>query len=210
MTHAASWSWVAILLLGIWHGINPGMGWLFAVALGLQERSRRAVWGALLPLALGHGLAIALAVACALAVGIVLPPDRLKWVVAATLLGFGAYRLARHHHPRWIGMRVSARDLTVWSGMMATAHGAGLMVLPFLVPIGSAGEGTMPMGHGTHAAAGLWPPLLHTTGYLLVTGLVAVVVYEKLGLRLLRTMWVNLDLVWGVALIGTACVIPLM
>lgn len=208
--HPAGWSWTAILLLGIWHGINPGMGWLFAVALGLQERSRRAVWGALLPLALGHGLAIALAVACALAVGIVLPPDRLKWAVAVALLGFGAWRLVRHHHPRWIGMRVSARDLTVWSGMMATAHGAGLMVLPFLLPAGAPGVLPMGAGHATHAAAGLLPPLLHTTGYLLVTGLLAVIVYEKLGLRLLRTMWVNLDLVWGVALIGTACVIPLM
>jgi hypothetical protein len=208
VTHAPTWSWLAILLLGVWHGINPGMGWLFAVALGLQERKRRAVWNALLPLALGHGLAIALAVACALAVGIVLPPDRLKWGVAAALLCFGGYRLVRHHHPRWIGMRVGARDLTVWSGLMATAHGAGLMVLPFLVPGGFIGS--TPAGHASHAAVGVIAPLLHTTGYLVVTGLVALVVYEKLGLRLLRTMWVNLDLVWGAALIGTACITPLI
>ena len=210
MTHAPAWPWLAILLLGIWHGINPGMGWLFAVALGLQERSRRAVWGALLPLALGHGLAIAVAVAGALALGVVLPPDRLKWVVAATLLAFGTWRLARHHHPRWIGMRVNARELTVWSGMMATAHGAGLMVLPFLVPAASGEAMAVMGGHGGRAAAGLLPPLVHTAGYLIVTGCVAVVVYEKLGLRLLRTMWINLDLVWGAALIGTACVTPLI
>ncbi len=201
--------------LGVIHGINPGMGWLFAVGLGLQERERRAVWRALLPLALGHGLAIAAAVAAGLALGTVVPVGTLKWVVAAVLGGFGVHRLVRGRHPRWVGMRVGARDLTLWSLLMASAHGAGLMVLPVLLG-GDPGLA----GHGAHhheaavlpavPAAALVATLLHTAGYLGATAVAAVVVYEKLGLRLLGRMWINLDLIWGVALLATAALTPLL
>ena len=204
------WPWAALALLGAVHGLNPGMGWLFAVALGLQERDRRAVWGALLPMAAGHAAAIGAAVAVAAVIGLALPVAMLRWGVAAVLLGFGVLRLARHRHPRWAAMRVSRRDLAVWSFLMASAHGAGLMALP-LVLRASAGAG--PLGHQHHLAlasglpdtldVGLLATLVHTAGYLAVTLLLAVAVYERLGLRLLRTAWVNLDLVWGVALIGT-------
>ncbi len=205
---------LAILGLGVIHGINPGMGWLFAVGLGLQERDRRAVWRALLPLAAGHALAIAGAVAVGLAVGTVVPVAVLKWVVAAVLLLFGLDRVARGRHPRWVGMRVSARDLTVWSLLMASAHGAGLMVLP-LVLGGIAPQAAG--GHAHHAASmapslpldGIVATLLHTAGYLGATALVASVVYQRLGLRLLGKLWINLDLVWGVALIVTAILTPL-
>jgi hypothetical protein len=146
----------------------------------------------------------------------VVPPRVLAWSVSVTLVGFGAYRLVRHRHPRWAAMRVGARDLALWSFLMATAHGAGLMVLPFVT-----GSGSSPShGHAAHgaAAAGLSgaPPAalgftaLHSAGYLLVTAVVAVVVYRKLGLRLLRTAWVNLDLIWGIALIATGLVTPLL
>ncbi len=270
----ASWPWLALLLLGAWHGINPGMGWLFAVALGLQEQKRRAVWRALLPLALGHGLAIAVAILAGALLGLVLPVRYLRWLVAVMLVGFGLYRLVRHRHPRWGGMRVGFRDLTVWSLLMASAHGAGLMVLPFVVgttispvvggnglitPVGHRQPSTIlasdhaapptgsdPLGvvchpgahsavtspgprpsqgaeagHAAHVAAllpglsdgqlaGLAATLLHTLGYLLVMGLVAVVVYEKLGLRLLRSLWFNLDLIWAGALILTGLLTPLI
>jgi hypothetical protein len=199
---------LAILGLGLVHGINPGMGWLFAVGLGLQERDRRAVWRALLPLALGHALAIAGALAAGLLLGQFLPLNALKWVVAAALVAFGLERLVRGRHPRWVGMRVGARDLTLWSLLMATAHGAGLMVLPFVL-VAPAPEAAH-HGHTAHAAmlpalpgSGLAATALHTAGYLLATALVAVVVYEKLGLRLLRKAWINLDLLWGAALVVT-------
>ena len=97
---------VALLGLGAFHGINPGMGWLFAVALGLQERRRAAVWRALLPLALGHSLAVAAAVAVALALGLVLSIEHLRWPVGLLLLALGASRIVRHRHPRWAAMRV--------------------------------------------------------------------------------------------------------
>lgn len=207
---------LVILGLGVVHGINPGMGWLFAVGLGLQEADRRAVWRAMLPLALGHALAIAGAVAAGLVVGGMIPVDPLKWGVAAILLVFGVERIVRGRHPRWVGMQVGFRDLTLWSLLMASAHGAGLMVLPFVLATGGAEPAAM--DHLQHSAGpmgglpldGVLATLLHTAGYLAATAGVAVVVYEKLGLRLLRRFWINLDLLWGLALIVTAVMTPLV
>lgn len=239
----AALPWLALLLLGAVHGVNPGMGWLFAVALGLQRRRGSAVWRALPPLAAGHALAIVGALAVAAAVGLVLPLSVLRWAVAAILVGFGVYKLLRSRHPRYGGMRVGAKDLTIWSFLMASAHGAGLMVVPFVLGAGGGAEAAMAgagsamggaaaaghAGHaagaaGGHAAQGLvaaglpggdvWASLLasvaHTAGYLLVTALVAAVVYRKVGVRFLRTGWVNLDLVWAVALILTGLVTPFL
>src|SRR5215469_5542274 len=104
---------ITILLLGAFHGVNPGMGWLFAVALGMQERRQGAVWRAMIPLTLGHGIAV--------------PAGSLKVPVAVTLAALGVHRLVRHHHFTGGGMRVGMRGLTIWSFLMATCHGAGLM-----------------------------------------------------------------------------------
>jgi hypothetical protein len=210
-----TWTWLSLAGLGAVHGLNPGMGWLFAVALGMQEGRTRAVWRALPPLALGHALAIAGAVLGAAAVGQLLPTRVLVWIVGGMLLGLGALRLVRHRHPRYGGMQVGFRELTTWSLLMATAHGAGLMVLPLLVGTPAMGSGRAAGGHAMHLAqasvvpmagplaTGLLATALHSAGYLLVTACIAVVVYRKLGLRMLRTMWINLDLIWGVALIVT-------
>jgi hypothetical protein len=135
-------SWTALLVLGVLHGVNPGMGWLFAVALGLQEEDGRAVWRSLGPLALGHALAVAVALAVAALVGLVIPLASLRWVVAGALFGMGVLHLRRHRHPRWGGMRVGPRDLVIWSFLMASAHGAGLMALPF-VPGAEPAVGTV-------------------------------------------------------------------
>ncbi len=342
-----SMAWLMLLGMGIFHGINPGMGWLFAVGLGLQEQRRSAVWAALLPLALGHALAVGVAILVFGLIGSMIPAAVLKWGVAAVLLGFGVYKLFRSRHPRYGGMQVGARELTVWSFLMATAHGAGLMVLPFVFGVasmsagpdaaaheqgtaaanghgavavhghgavsahghsavsahdhgavsahdhsvatayehgaadlrdhslasahghGAAGEqkqsaatlhkqgafdardlgaaethahgsaaahdratmnhiayaratdqgtGDATAGHAGHAEAmamlpndpivGLLATLVHTIGYLLIMGIAAVVVYEKLGLRMLQRAWVNLDVIWAAALILTAICTP--
>lgn len=225
--------WLVLAGLGAFHGINPAMGWLFAVALGLQEKRARAVWRALLPLALGHALAVGAVTAVVALIGSALPPELLRWLVAGTLVSFGGWRLVRHRHPRYGGMRVGPRELTMWSFLMATAHGAGLMVAPFLLGRGAAAAAVAPVpaGHVGHVAqvahgvgavgatgadaapllagvasaqgVALAMALIHTAGYLLVTGLVAVTVYRKLGLRLLRTAWINLDLIWATALVLT-------
>ncbi len=197
-----------LLLLGAFHGINPGMGWLFAVARGMQEGRRTEVWRSLLPLVAGHALAVGAAVAVAMALGERLPVGPLRWGVAAILIALGARRLVRHRHPRLGGMRVGMAGLTVWSFLMTNAHGAGLMVVPVLLG-GDAAPAHAAHGHAPHVqvfgdpAAALAATVVHTAGYLVVSAIVAAVVYEKVGLRLLRTGWFNLDLVWALALIAT-------
>jgi len=213
MSHAGSWPWAALFLLGAYHGINPGMGWLFAVALGMQEKSSRAVWRALAPISLGHAVAIGVVVALAGLVQAVFPLRSLKIGVALILFAFGFYRLLRHRHPRYGGMQVGFGDLTIWSFLMASAHGAGLMVLPVLFAMrgGDSIAGSPVSMHHVHLAAvggsatSLSAVLVHTLGYLAVTGFVAWLVYEKLGLALLRKAWLNLDLIWAAALVATGC-----
>jgi hypothetical protein len=200
-------SWPALLVLGAGHGINPAMGWLFAVALGLQRESRRAVWGALGPLAAGHALAIGGAVAAMGLAGLVIPLAALRWATAGLLIGLGIYRLVRSRHLTFGGMQVGARELAIWSFLMATAHGAGLMVLPLVMSSPDSGHPLHLMSALPAVADvewnGLLATLVHTAGYLLVTGIIAVIVYEKVGVRFLRRAWVNLDLIWAVALIIT-------
>ena len=204
MMHAQAWAWVTLFLLGAYHGINPAMGWLFAVALGLQKQNDRAVWQSLLPIAAGHVLAIGVVILAAVIAGAILPLHVMRICVVVLLVGFGVYRIAGKSHPSWGGMQVGFRDLTIWSFLMASAHGAGFMLLPVLLGMSAIG------GHETHAIAfpGLGTQLLaitiHTLGYLLLTGAIAWVVYKRLGLSVLRKAWLNLDLVWAMALIATA------
>jgi len=201
------WPWLVLVGLGAFHGINPGMGWLFAVALGLQEKSQQAVRRALLPIALGHAASIG---AVVLVVGLlqaVLPEQVMRYLCAAMLGVFGLWRLVRARHPRWVGMRVGFRDLMLWSFLMASAHGAGLMLVPLLLQ--------WPAPDASHARlmAALWPqaaatsPVLvlaavsvHTLSLFLVTSAVALLVYEKLGVAFLRHAWFNLDILWAAAL----------
>src|SRR4029453_3920232 len=126
--------WQAMVFLGAYHGINPGMGWLFAVALGMQHGSARGVWRAVPPIALGHAAAIAVVLLLAAAARLVVPLATLNVLVGAVLMSMGVYRLWHHRHPRFGGMQVGFGDLTLWSFLMASAHGAGFMVLPFVIP----------------------------------------------------------------------------
>jgi hypothetical protein len=204
-----------ILLLGAYHGVNPGMGWLFAVALGMQQRNGGAVARSLVPLATGHTLAIGSVVLAAALLGLAIPPAVLRYPIAAILITLGLYRLARHRHPRWVRMQVDFRDLTVWSFLMASAHGAGLMVVPMLLGSHALEAADHAAGHDamvyTASPLGmLVATVVHTIGYLAVTGLVAWIVYWKLGLALLRTAWFNLDLIWALALVGTGVATALM
>jgi len=197
--------------LGAFHGINPAMGWLFAVALGLQDRSGRAVVRALVPIALGHLLAVGGLILLTTMLGVALPMDVLRVVVATVLMGLGGYGLFRHLHPRWVRMRVGFRDLVFWSCLVATVHGAGLMVVPALLGVTKLEAAGHAVGHA-HAPAlagsmAAWlATSVHTASYLVVMGLVAGVVYRWLGVGFLRTAWLNIDLVWAVALITTGIV----
>jgi len=204
-----------MLLLGAYHGINPGMGWLFAVALGMQEQKGSAVVRSLLPIALGHALAIGCVVLAAAFLGMALPLAAIRYPVGLVLLGLGIYCLIRHHHPRWVRRQVGFRDLTLWSFLMASAHGAGLMVVPVLLATSTVEAANTTAGHNHMSAAvsplaALLATGVHTLGYLAVTGLIAWVVYRKFGLALLRTAWFNLDFIWAAALVVTGSVTLLM
>ena len=212
-----SWPWLTLAVLGAYHGLNPAMGWLFAVALGLQERRRGAVLQALPPIALGHAIAISLAVLVIGVARIVVPLDVLRYVCAGVLILFGLYKLARRRHPRWVGMRVGFRDLTAWSFLMASAHGAGLMLIPVLLRLSSSEQmrGTHARGaHTDHATmtgsasvlADLAAVGLHTLALFAVMGVIAMVVYEKLGVMILKRAWFNLDLLWAGALVGAGLI----
>ena len=212
-----AWPWLALLGLGAFHGINPGMGWLFAVALGLQEQRRSAVWRALPPIAVGHALSVGLIVALVALIHASIPYQALRWIAAAALIGFGVYRLVRARHPRWVGMRVGFRDLTLWSFLMASAHGAGLMLVPIF--LGTMHREHADDGHAAHYAhldllSHPWlaavAVVVHTLGHLLVAGLVAMIVYEKLGVRILQRAWFNFDLAWAVALVVSGLVTSLV
>ena len=209
----AMWSWLVLFLLGAYHGLNPAMGWLFAVALGLQEKSSRAITNALMPLGLGHLLSVAVVVGLAKVAQLALPLGTVRILAAIALVTFAIDKLVRRHHPRWVGMRVNARDLTFWSFLMASAHGAGLMLLPFVL---SNSIQAMPVGHDhytmlagatpfqTSMTMRWWFPIgLHTLGYLSATTALALVVYHKLGVAVLRRTWFNLDLLWIGALLAT-------
>jgi hypothetical protein len=217
---SALWPWLTLVALGAFHGLNPAMGWLFAVALGLQERRLGAVTAALGPIALGHTLAIGIAAVGVGVLGLVIPQRLLLALGGLALLSFAAYKvLTRFRHPRWVGMRVNPRELALWSFLMASAHGAGLMLVPVLVAL--RGEGmasaladaghTGPMDHAMPAAGDALVPALaavglHAAAMLAVAGLIAVVVYQKVGVEVLRRAWVNLDFIWVGALVVTGSI----
>ncbi|GAA3414604.1 hypothetical protein [Streptosporangium vulgare] len=198
--------------LGAFHGLNPAMGWLFAVALGLQERSRDGVLRALPPIVLGHAGSVLITLGLVSAARLAAPPKVVSYGVAAVVCGFGLWRLLRRRHPRWVGMKVTKWQLAGWSFLMATAHGAGLMVLPVALNDGHGAHGAhgAHSGHGGHegyeaaalASQSLLTTGVHTLAMLVTTTVLALVVYERLGVAVLRRAWFNLDLAWAVALIG--------
>jgi hypothetical protein len=199
-----------VALLGAYHGLNPAMGWLFAVALGMQDRDRRSVRRALPPIAIGHELAVAAVAALVIGLGAIADPRALAVGAAAVLVAFGIFRFARPRaHPRWTTMRVTRGELAWWSFLMSSAHGAGLMVAPVLLGTGATARAHAHTGHAHEhpaatidAAEALLAITVHVGTMLAVMALVAVVVYEKLGLTFLRRAWLNSDQLWAAAFVA--------
>lgn len=224
----ASLPWVSLAVLGAFHGLNPGMGWLFAVALGLQAGKRRAVLAALGPIAAGHLASIAVVVILVSLASLVVPLDMLRYAAATVLIGFGLVKLSRFgSHPRWVGMRVRPHELAGWSFLMATAHGAGLMLAPVILGLSGkemasvthAAATTMAShaGHAEHLAtvatapgapamalpvADLLAVTVHTGAMFVVMGAVALLIFDLVGLAILRRAWINLDRVWAGSLVA--------
>jgi len=204
-----SWSWVSLVLLGGFHGLNPAMGWLFAVAHGIQERRDRAVINALGNIAVGHALAIAVVVMVVAALGMVVPQDVMMVAAGASMVGFAAYKVAtRFRHPTRFGMRIRGRELVAWSFAMATAHGAGLMLVPAVIQLrgDEVQSAAAHSGHQHHiegtteSGASLLATSLavgvHTAAMFAVAGMLAMIVYRKVGVDILRRAWINMDLLW--------------
>ena len=216
---------LALVGLGAFHGLNPGMGWLFAVAIGLQERSRAAMMRALVPIAAGHFASITV-VAVAVAVGASTWTTRAVAILGGVLLvALGMWQLLSKRHFRWVGMRLNAWQLSGWSFLMASVHGAGLMLVPVLTSGGRSAPGHAPGAHEAaavtpHAAAptstgagiggavlnGVLAAGVHTVAMVVVGGLIAFVVYEFLGVAILRTAWINLDGIWAVVLLAAGSI----
>ena len=204
------WAYVLLGLLGAYHGLNPAMGWLFAVALGMQERSRTAVLRSLLPIAIGHECSIVLIAALVLGLGLLADSTALHVGAGISLIAFGVFRFIKPRaHFRWTKMRVNRRELTWWSFLMSTAHGAGLMVAPVLIGVGATGTAQASSDHELQHVqmAALSIPmsalalLLHVTAMIVVMGAIAVVVYERLGVAILRQAWLNTEWLWAGAFI---------
>jgi hypothetical protein len=196
------WLWLAIAGLGLFHGINPAMGWLFGVALGLNRRNERVVWLALLPIGLGHALAVAVILFLVLALGLIVEPGLLRPLAAALLFAWaGWHALFGRRHKLRFGMQVGLGGLFVWSFLMANAHGAGLMLIPAVVPLCLAASPTHALTLGSSLSVGLAALCLHTAAMLATIGLVSIVVYKWIGVGFLRRGWINLDLLWTIALV---------
>jgi hypothetical protein len=200
--------WLAVALSGIYHGLNPAMGWPLAVSAGLMGGGRRALFGALGLLALGHFLAMA---------AILLPFALLVWLVqwqrairicaALIVIAFGLWLLARRgRHPRSLA-RIKPTQLALWSFVVATAHGAGLMLVP--IYLGLCRANALDRGHeaaraliGGSLATALSVSVVHTTAMILTGGLIALAVRAWLGMRFLSRAWFNLDALWALSLIA--------
>lgn len=204
--------WLVLVALGAFHGLNPAMGWLFAVGLGMQDRQRSSVLRAFSPIALGHALAIAVVLLAVALAGTLFPTETVALIGGLALILFGLYKLVRRKHPRWVGMRVGFRQLTGWSFLMASAHGAGLMLVPVLLELGGDRGAHTHEGHMMQAGlgAGTVPDILavgvHTLAMFAVMAFVALIVYDRIGLAILRKGWFNTDVIWAGALIAAGVV----
>jgi hypothetical protein len=196
-----AWPWLTLAGLGAFHGLNPAMGWLFAVALGMHRQDRRIVWLSLLPIALGHALSVAAVAAAFIWAGVMVEGSVVRVAAGLILIAWAGYHwwYGSRHRVR-VGMQTGLAGLALWSFLMATAHGAGLMLWPMLMPLCfPGGVETGDSGAFLPAAAGVG---VHTVAMLLATTAIAVVVYEWVGLAVLRRAWINVDLIWTVALVA--------
>jgi hypothetical protein len=202
------WLWLAIAGLGVFHGLNPAMGWLFAVALGLNRRNDRIVWLALIPIGLGHALAVAIVLFVVLALGIVLEPALLRPLAAALLFVWAAWHAfyGRRHKLRF-GMQVGLAGLFVWSFLMANAHGAGLMLVPAVIPLCLAASPVHALNIGSSLPVALAALAVHTAAMLATIGIISIVVYKWLDLGFLRRGWINFDLLWTIMLVACGIIV---
>ena len=203
----ALWPWLTLVGLGMYHGVNPAMGWLFAVALGLHRRRRSVVVQSLIPIAIGHLLSIAAVAEAVWVLGVVIDRPQLVMVAGCGLILWALYHLAfGSRHRARIGMQAGLAGLMAWSFLMASGHGAGLMLSPALIPLCFSGSEVS----GMTIAGAMIPTLaavgVHTVVMVSVSGIIALLVYDWIGVGFLRHGWINFDWLWTGALVVTGMI----
>ncbi len=205
--------WLAVIALGAYHGLNPGMGWPLAAANGAWAKRDRAVFETLVPLAAGHFLAMAAALLPFTLIFAYLDWSlTIRMSAGGLVAAYGAFKLIDRRHPRALA-RVGPKNLTLWSFLIATAHGAGLMLLPFALGLcagDSQASSPIEKGHVAMselmrfgALTSLAVAAVHTIAMVLGAGFMAWIVYRWVGLRLISRAWLNLDAVWAASLVLT-------
>jgi len=202
------WPWLALAGLGLFHGLNPAMGWLFAVALGLHRGSQRVVLLSLVPITVGHAAAVAAVLLAVLALGLVIDHTMLVRVAALVLIGWALWHALYGHQQRVrVGMQTGLVGLVIWSFLMASAHGAGLMLIPALQPLCSAAQPATQASYDVPIALAALG--VHSATMLATIAAVSLIVYNWTGVDFLRRGWINVDLIW-VAVLATCGVILLV
>jgi hypothetical protein len=205
------WPWVVLAGLGAYHGLNPAMGWLFAVALGLHRQSTAAVLMALPPIAFGHLLSITIIAAAVVTTGLMTDVRLVRQAAGLLLIGWALYHhVYGHRHRVRVGMTAGAAGLVLWSFLMATAHGAGLMLVPALVPLCLTDSPARGLGAEGSLTMALAAVSVHSGAMLAVTAAIAFPVYRWIGLSMLRKAWINTDLLWTAALAATGLILLLI
>jgi hypothetical protein len=198
--------WLAVVASGLYHGINPGMGWPLAVSAGMMEKSSRALFAALCPLWLGHLMAVLLVILpFALLVSLIEWQRQIQFGASILVIGFGVFRLLNQRHPRALA-RIRPTQLALWSFAIAIAHGAGLMLVPIYLGLCKAGD--VDAGHvaaatliNTNLGMAMLVSVAHSTAMIAAGGCAAWLVYRYLGLKFVARSWFNLDAVWAISLI---------
>jgi len=198
--------WVAVVASGLYHGVNPGMGWPLAVSAGLMERSSRALVAALWPLTAGHLLAMLVVILpFALLVALVQWQRQIQIGASLLVVGFGIFRFVNRRHPRVLA-RMRPTQLGLWSFVVAIAHGAGLMLVPIYLGLCRAGD----LNRGHEAAGALinanlgmavLVSVVHSVTMIAAGGILAWLVYRYLGLKFVSQSWFNLDATWASSLV---------
>jgi hypothetical protein len=202
--------WLTVILVGAYHGFNPGMGWPLAVSNGLSERRSSAVLAALVPLAAGHFLAMSVSLLPFGILASLFPWNReIRIGAGLIVLLFGLYKLIDRRHPRFLA-RIRPSQLVLWSFLVAIAHGAGLMLVPFFLALCTPGMSADTSGHAqvmalmqTGLGVALAVSFVHSAAMILTGGIIAWLVYRYWGLTFLRKSWFNLDVVWAASLAVT-------
>ena len=206
MDWSPAWLWLAVVASGLYHGVNPGMGWPLAVSAGLMERSPRALVMALWPLTVGHLLAMLLIILpFALLVTLLEWRQQIQIGASVLVIGFGVFRLANRRHPRMLA-RIRPTQLGLWSFVVAIAHGAGLMLLP--IYLGLCRSSDLDRGHEAAGALinatlsmAVLVSAVHSVAMIMAGGSLAWLVYRYLGLKFVSRSWFNLDATWAFSLI---------